>query len=1237
MAMSKDWEHPWTIEEIVENAPNWNLAGDAGLLRHLEQFSENLFKRAGEVNGSLDELLDNLDKTAINLDLVKNQFLSLQNTQFIESRVYEDDEVLDSKKEDVTNVEKKVLDEEKKKNITNAVLKGIELLDEYYDKVTVDGSDSEDDVDGVSYVLQPKNPYLQRPLPYVIGTEQWYKNWHVGLEDSSSEEEAEEPDKFSDTDSESNLPIADRRRIESTSDSGTDVSLNHSKPQAVINDTDSSGTDNSIPVKMPPSSQSFADQLAARLGNIAVESTKELEVNRRPINIPKPQVGLFTNEPPPLEESEDDEDKQGMFSGGKDLFQNEDVSFWGQKNPPQYDEPKKKTRGLFDESDDEEAFTSSNQTQPNSFLKPYTNNTLASSFLSNEPPEIIEAPKTKKEPSAGIIGRNSTLAGILPKRTDSSSEEEVIIESSKSIVEDKTAVKSVSKKPSLFDDADDLFKDDLFSDVKTFSDKKKLSLFDNDDDDEAEESFPKIEKRKENLFDSDEDIFTSSKVEQERDHVKRTFVPSLFDDAPPDLDDWDTKSDNNDLDDDDIYDTKKEVDQNQKKFSLFDDEPPDFDFVPKNASIFDDTDDAKIKSGGLFDDDLDFKKANNKMEINLFSDDDLEKNRLFEDKNVNLFDDKEEEIPSVDDQNKTNDIPSVIAEDCRESDVVSEVNKEITVEVDTKPNNQRITKKKISLFDDDLETEDLFAKVIDNEETKKDIVKNQDDVKSVENNNSKLTNKPIVIGRKNTLAGALPKRMDSSSDDDLLFSNAEVRGKAKSVDLFDSEKVDDEDKLSESLPNDDFFSAVTDHEENNLQDCKETKSIDLFGSEKKDIENPKIEGNNTLSKPMDNSSDDDLFSSAIDHEETNLLDDTQRDQNKSKEVDLLQNNEEAKLTNKPIVLPRKVAKMKENLSEDSSRKPEEKVLPSKLKHNLNINVAALMPGASLPKSFMVKSHSLEDAKVEQPLIVHAQSNKDVRLPEDAPEDNLLPSITKSRARIAVKRKPSTRRGRQESIRRNRERSEDRIEDTKNNNVERNLDFLNRNATQSEISQIGDEDKNERSKPDGGNEKGPVEYEDFLNDSYSGGIHRQVEMPPKATSSLKKEEPKKKETLKKEAPKKMKGLFDDDDIDIFADLKKTSSAKRKKPKGLFDDDDEDDIFGNVSEVSSASTSKKPVKSNSLFDDVSDDNDDIFSTKRTASVKPTKPAEKKRISKTVPLTKSSDDGKILDDPLDLFTNQ
>ncbi|KDR17983.1 hypothetical protein L798_07164 [Zootermopsis nevadensis] len=36
----KPWERPWTTDEMRQQSASWNLAGDSGLLRHLQQFSQ---------------------------------------------------------------------------------------------------------------------------------------------------------------------------------------------------------------------------------------------------------------------------------------------------------------------------------------------------------------------------------------------------------------------------------------------------------------------------------------------------------------------------------------------------------------------------------------------------------------------------------------------------------------------------------------------------------------------------------------------------------------------------------------------------------------------------------------------------------------------------------------------------------------------------------------------------------------------------------------------------------------------------------------------------------------------------------------------------------------------------------------------------------------------------------------------------------------------------------------------
>lgn len=62
------------------------------------------------------------------------------------------------------------------------------------------------------YVFRPKDLYIDRPLPYLIGSDEWYQHFHVGLEDSSGESESEKvSDTFSESNSESDLPIIQDR------------------------------------------------------------------------------------------------------------------------------------------------------------------------------------------------------------------------------------------------------------------------------------------------------------------------------------------------------------------------------------------------------------------------------------------------------------------------------------------------------------------------------------------------------------------------------------------------------------------------------------------------------------------------------------------------------------------------------------------------------------------------------------------------------------------------------------------------------------------------------------------------------------------------------------------------------------------------------------------------------------------------------------------------------------------
>lgn len=89
-------------------------------------------------------MTNNLSQTSLELDIAQNEFQSLRNSQFIESRVYEDDETLQAVvDENKTEAEEK--NEDKTEEIRLAALKGLEVIDKYFEKLEVSVSDSEDE------------------------------------------------------------------------------------------------------------------------------------------------------------------------------------------------------------------------------------------------------------------------------------------------------------------------------------------------------------------------------------------------------------------------------------------------------------------------------------------------------------------------------------------------------------------------------------------------------------------------------------------------------------------------------------------------------------------------------------------------------------------------------------------------------------------------------------------------------------------------------------------------------------------------------------------------------------------------------------------------------------------------------------------------------------------------------------------------------------------------------------
>ncbi|XP_038174045.1 WASH complex subunit 2C isoform X9 [Arvicola amphibius] len=327
------WERPWSVEEIRRSSQNWSLAADAGLLQFLQEFSQQTISRTHEIKKQVDGLIQETKATHCRLHNVFNDFLMLSNTQFIENRVY-DEEV----EEQVLKTEAEKSEQEKTREqkevdlipkVREAVNYGLQVLDSAFEQLDIKAgnSDSEEDDanERVELILEPKDLYIDRPLPYLIGSKLFMEQEDVGLGELSSEEGSVGSGRGSIVDSEE-----EKEEEESDEDfaSRSDNDQNQHNTQMSDEEEDDDGDlfadsekegddiediEGNAKSKRPTS---FADELAARIKGDISNQLKEEQTDEEDILFPPPKLT--------------DEDfspfgsRGGLFREGQGLFDDED-------------------------------------------------------------------------------------------------------------------------------------------------------------------------------------------------------------------------------------------------------------------------------------------------------------------------------------------------------------------------------------------------------------------------------------------------------------------------------------------------------------------------------------------------------------------------------------------------------------------------------------------------------------------------------------------------------------------------------------------------------------------------------------------------------------------------------------------------------------------------------------------------------------------------------------------------
>ncbi|XP_029465882.1 WASH complex subunit 2A-like isoform X2 [Rhinatrema bivittatum] len=351
------WERAWSVEEVRKTSQNWSLAADAGLLRFLQEFSQQTISRTHEIEKQLDRLIHETKASDCRLHSVFNDFLMLSNTQFIENRVY-DEEVEEpiSRHETGEKQDQEKTREQKEAElipkIQEAVNYGLQVLDTAFEQLDIKAgnSDSEEEEtnERVELILEPKDLYIDRPLPYLIGTQLFMEQEDVGLGDLSSEEGSVDSDRGSVIDSE------EKDEAESSDEFGNQSEDEQKTRTALSDDEDDDGSDlfgdsekeeeedkESLKSKRTRPT-SFADELAARIkGDVPTEhenqasphpaeskTKKQVKEKKEARKVSSDDEDDDIFKPPKLT----DEDfspfgaKGGLFSGGRGLFDDDDES-----------------------------------------------------------------------------------------------------------------------------------------------------------------------------------------------------------------------------------------------------------------------------------------------------------------------------------------------------------------------------------------------------------------------------------------------------------------------------------------------------------------------------------------------------------------------------------------------------------------------------------------------------------------------------------------------------------------------------------------------------------------------------------------------------------------------------------------------------------------------------------------------------------------------------------------------
>ncbi|CAI5725234.1 unnamed protein product [Peronospora destructor] len=375
-----------------QEVSNWTLQSDHILHAFLKRYSTDLFARTKQLENRVRDIAAEADSAHVRLKNTFNQFLMLSNNQFMENRVYDEEqedffnvetnETIPEKQEVDTNVDKtkieigddQVASEKRVETATESIVtKYRSALDMGLEAMKLFVMMDEDEEEK-SEILSPFETvldiYNERPLPFIIGTREFLDDETLGLgaapeESSDSASGSSYTSSYSsDSDSKSESSQASREnkrshsRYHSSSEEseGSLIAEQPSRQRANSDESDTSGLFGRPPLVEPRRRRTNSDEsdTSGLFGRQSAPEKLASSQSRASMSRDSRRRPVFGGD----EDASDDSDwTSDSDDGGKKIptHKQSSVRRRGQEALPPFATPSHARKNRFLDSSDEES------------------------------------------------------------------------------------------------------------------------------------------------------------------------------------------------------------------------------------------------------------------------------------------------------------------------------------------------------------------------------------------------------------------------------------------------------------------------------------------------------------------------------------------------------------------------------------------------------------------------------------------------------------------------------------------------------------------------------------------------------------------------------------------------------------------------------------------------------------------------------------------------------------------